>query len=157
MDDSNDNPSDSMDHHEWLAKADVEKVGLHPRSGRSYPEAELTERIIGACIAVHRELGPGYLEGIYENALAHELSQRGLPFERQRLMRVMYDGIEVGEHRIDLLVAGKVVLELKSVDQLTPKHVAQAISTLKAVGAKVALLVNFNEARVIDGIRRVVL
>jgi len=122
-----------------------------------YPEKELTEKIIGCAIRVHRELGPGYLEGIYENALSHELAKQGLRFERQRVVKVFYDGFEVGEHRIDMLVEGRVVLELKSVEVLSDKHVAQTISTLKAIGARVALLINFDESKVVDGIRRVVL
>lgn len=121
-----------------------------------YPEKVLTQKIIGCAINVHRELGPGYLESIYENALGHEFAKQGLNFEAQRVVKVFYDGVEVGLHRIDLLVEGKVVLELKSVDALTQKHVAQMISTLKAVGAKVGLLMNFNESRLVDGIRRVV-
>jgi GxxExxY protein len=122
-----------------------------------FPHKELTRKIIGCAIKVHRELGPGYLESIYENALVHELTKQGLGLVRQRTVRVVYDGIDVGEHRIDILVEGAVVVELKSVDTLTSKHTAQLISTLKAVKAPVGLLVNFDEARLIDGIRRVVL
>ncbi len=133
--------------------AKVRGVGF---SEDKYPEKELTQRIIGCAIEVHRALGPGYLEAIYENALAHELTKQGLRFERQRVVKVYYDDVEVGEHRLDLLVENKVVLELKSVDGLAPKHTAQIISTLKAVGAKVGLLINFDEARVVDGIKRVV-
>jgi GxxExxY protein len=122
-----------------------------------YPEQDLTEQIIGCGIRVHRALGPGYLEAIYENAFAHGLAKEGLAFDRQRVVKVFYDGIEVGEHRIDIVVEGRVVLELKSVETLHPKHVAQIISTLRAAGVKVGLLINFNEARLVDGIKRVVL
>ncbi|KKK97213.1 hypothetical protein LCGC14_2655010 [marine sediment metagenome] len=122
-----------------------------------YPHQELTEKIIGCAIAVHRELGPGYLEAIYEQALAHELTKQGLRFQKQRIARVYYDGVEVGLHRIDLFVEEKVVVELKSVDRVASKHVAQVISTLKAVGAEIGLLMNFDEARVVDGISRGVL
>ncbi len=122
-----------------------------------YPEKDLTEKIIGCAISVHRELGPGYLEVIYERALAYEFRKQGLMFERQRSVKVFYDGVEVGEHRIDIFVEEKVVVELKSVERLTSRHVAQVISTLKAVGVEVGLLINFDEARVIDGIQRVVL
>ena len=124
---------------------------------REFPEQELTGKIIGCAIAVHKELGPGYVECIYENALAHELAKQGLRVERQKVVKVLYDGIPVGEHRVDLFVEGKVVVELKSVETITSKHVAQAISTLKAVKAEVALLMNFDEAVLADGIRRVVL
>ncbi len=122
-----------------------------------YPEKGLTEKIIGCAISVHRELGAGYLEAIYENALGHELRKQGLNFERQRVAKVFYDGVPVGEHRLDILVEGKVVVELKSVEMLSQKHVAQVISSLKAIGAAIGLLINFNEARLVDGIRRVVL
>ncbi|MGC9455501.1 MAG: GxxExxY protein [Phycisphaerae bacterium] len=121
-----------------------------------YPQKELTEKIIGCAIRVHRELGPGYLEAIYETALSHELRKAGLGVERQKPVKVYYDGVEVGGHRVDILVEGKVVLELKSVETLTRKHTAQVISTLKACGAKVGLLINFDEVRLADGIRRVV-
>ena len=125
-------------------------------SDREYPEKALTERIIGCAIAVHRELGPGYLEVIYERALAHEFIKQGVRSERQRIAKVFYDGVEVGEHRIDLFVEGKVVVELKSVDEISQRHVAQVISTLKAVGATVGLLINFDQARLVDGVKRVV-
>ena len=122
-----------------------------------YPEKELTQRIIGCAIRVHRELGPGYLEAIYENALCHELAKQGVKFERQRVAKVFYDGVHVGEHRIDIFVEGTVVIELKSAEMLTSKHTAQVISTLKAAKAEVGLLMNFDEAVLVDGIRRVVL
>ncbi len=124
---------------------------------KEYPEKDLTERIIGCAIKVHRALGPGYLEVIYENALAFELSRCGLGVDRQRVVKVLYEGVEVGEHRIDLVVEGRVVLELKAVERLNDKHAAQVISTLRASGLKVGLLINFNEARLVDGVRRVVL
>ncbi len=127
-----------------------------PRPGEVYPEKDLTEKIIGCAIAVHRELGPGFLEMIYENALSHELRKQGLVVERQVPVRVMYDGVEVGEHRCDVIVDRKVVIELKSVDALTDRHLAQLISTLKAFKLKIGLLLNFNEARLVDGLRRVV-
>ncbi|MFP3936855.1 MAG: GxxExxY protein [Phycisphaerae bacterium] len=122
-----------------------------------YPHRELTEKVIGCAIHVHRELGPGYLESIYENALAHELRKRGLSVDTQYEVPVVYDNVKVGLHRADILVDGAVVVELKSVEALVPKHKAQLISTLKAVGASVGLLMNFNEARLAQGLKRVVL
>ena len=122
-----------------------------------YPDKELTQRIIGCAIRVHRELGPGYLEAIYENAMCHELAKQGLKFERQLVAQVFYDGAHVGEHRIDIFVEGKVVIELKSAETLTSRHIAQVISTLKAAKAKVGLLMNFDEAVLVNGIRRIVL
>ena len=126
-------------------------------SDREYPDKALTERIIGCAITVHRELGPGYLEMIYERALAHEFIKQGVCFEQQRTVKVFYDGVAVGEHRVDLFVEGKIVVELKSVEDISQKHVAQVISTLKAVGATVGLLINFDQARLVDGVKRVVL
>lgn len=133
--------------------AGVSGVGF---SEEQYPHKELTNKIIGCDINVHRKLGPGYLESVYENALARELSRQGLSFDRQYVVKVFYDGVEVGRHRLDIFVEGKVVVEIKSVETLIDKHIAQIISTLKAVGAKVGLLINFDESRLVDGVRRVV-
>ena len=116
----------------------------------------LTSDIIGAAIAVHRALGPGLLESAYEACLAYELSQRGLAVERQKALPVVYRGVtlECG-FRIDLLVAGKVVVEVKAVDQLMPVHKAQLISYLRLSSCEVGLLVNFNTNVLRDGIQRV--
>ena len=122
-----------------------------------YPEKDLTERIIGCAIKVHRALGPGYLESIYENALAHELTKQGLGVQRQLPAKVVYDGVVCGEHRLDILVEGKVVLELKNVEAIHEKHLDQVISTLKAFKVRVGLLLNFNEAQLTRGLRRVIL
>jgi GxxExxY protein len=116
---------------------------------------ESTDRLLSAAVAVHRDLGPGYLESIYEAALFHELVKRGHRVERQKLVSVIYDGIVVGEHRLDLLVDGQFVLELKACKAIEDIHLATARSYLKATGCKVALLLNFAEPRL--GIRRVVL
>lgn len=89
-----------------------------------YPESELTRAIIGAAIAVHKELGAGFLEVFYEKALAHELSKRNLRVERQVAFPVTYDGLPLGEHRVGLLVEGRVVVELKCAEQVHDKHVA---------------------------------
>lgn len=139
--------------------ADRKPEWLSPVAGadRDYPHRELTERVIGCAIRVHRELGPGYLESIYENALTHELRKQGLRVDTQHEVPVVYDGVQVGLHRADILVEGAVVVELKSVEALVPRHRAQLISTLKAVGASVGLLMNFNEARLAQGLKRVVL
>ena len=107
----------------------------------------LTEKIIDCIIQVHQELGPGFLENIYRNALLIELRRHGLRVEAEKEVPVRYRGVEVGKHRLDLLVEGRVVLELKSVDQLTGVHYAQLRSYLKATGCEVGLLVNFNDSR----------
>ena len=104
---------------------------------------ELTGSIIGAAIAVHKELGPGFLETIYENALAVELSHRGIVFEKQQIVPVFYKGTQVGEHRLDFLVEGKIVVELKAMKELEDIHCAQVRSYLKATHLKHGLLMNF--------------
>jgi len=117
----------------------------------------ITEIIIGAAMAVHRELGPGLLESAYEACLAYELPERGLSVERQKALRVRYRGVNVDcGYRIDLLVEGKVVVELKAVERLEAIHQAQLLSYLKLSGCKVGLLINFNVKVLKDGIRRLV-
>jgi GxxExxY protein len=104
---------------------------------------ELTERIIQAAIAVHRQLGPGFLESIYEAALAIELRKHGLRFERQRRLPILYDGVEIGFHRLDLLVEDTIVVELKAVKRIEDIHFAVVRSYLKAADRKHGLLLNF--------------
>lgn len=117
----------------------------------------ITEAIIGGAIAVHRELGPGLLESAYEACLAYELADRGLSVERQKGLPVIYRNVQVDcGYRMDLLVDGKVVVELKTVEGLEPIHEAQLLSYLKLSGCKVGLLINFNVAILKNGIRRLV-
>lgn len=119
---------------------------------------ELSRQVIGACIEVHRQLGPGLLEGIYEECLCHELQLRSLPFVRQVALPVQYKGVKLdGGYRIDLVVGGGLVVELKTVDELLPVHQAQLLTYLKLSGLSLGLLVNFNSAVLRQGIRRVVL
>ncbi len=118
----------------------------------------ITDRIIGAAIEVHRELGPGLLESAYEAALAYELSLREVRHERQKEMPVRYKGflIEVG-YRLDLLVEDQVIVELKAVTEMHPIYEAQLITYLRLSGCRVGLLINFNVPRLKDGlIRRIV-
>ena len=103
----------------------------------------LTERIIAAAIRVHKELGPGFLEAMYEEALAIELTAAGLTFERQKLWPVFYREHLIGEHRLDFLVEQKVILELKAISALEDIHFAIVRSYLKAAGLSDALLLNF--------------
>jgi len=122
-----------------------------------YPNAELTSRIIDAAIEVHRHLGPGLIESVYEVCLCHELTERNLNFERQKEIALIYKGISLESVcRLDLVVEGKVILELKSVDQLHPIHEAQLLTYLKLSGIKTGLLINFNSRLLKDGIRRFV-
>ena len=106
-------------------------------------QEELTGKIIGAAIRVHRELGPGYLESVYEEALCFELASAGLRFERQCRVDVLYRGQCVGEHRLDLLVAETVVVELKAVVTLQDIYYATLRSYLRATRKPVGLLLNF--------------
>jgi len=122
------------------------------------PEIEdLIYRIIGCCIAVHRELGPGLVEAIYNRAVALELEAQGLPFEREKPFPVTYRGKRLYVHRVDLVVANEVILELKAVDRLHPVHVGQALSCLRVSKLRIALLINFNVALLPEGIQRVAL
>ena len=119
---------------------------------------ELTEQIIGAAIEVHKPLGPGLLESVYEDCLCHELGLRGLRYRRQVTLPVVYKGVELQAGcRIDLLVEEKVVVELKAVEQLAPVHEAQLLTYLRLGGFKVGLLINFNVPVLKDGLRRRVL
>jgi GxxExxY protein len=117
----------------------------------------ITEEIIGAAIQVHRVLGPGLLESAYEACLAFELGRRGLNVEQQKPLPLIYETVKLEcGYRIDLLVEGLVVVEIKSVDALAPIHEAQVMSYLKLSGCKLALLINFNVRVLKDGIRRFV-
>jgi len=116
---------------------------------------ELTEKIIGAAIEVHRVLGPGLLESIYEEALCVELRFREISFQRQVEIDVDYKGHIIKGQRIDLLVAGEVIVELKAVASLPEVAVAQTLSYLKATGMKRALLINFGERKLVNGVKRI--
>lgn len=118
---------------------------------------QITESIIGAAIAVHKELGPGLLESTYEACLAFELVEREITFERQKSLPVVYKGhlVDCG-YRLDLLVEDLVIVELKAVEQLTPLHEAQVISYLKLSGRTVGLLLNFNVRQLTLGLKRLV-
>ena len=118
---------------------------------------ELACRTIGAAIEVHRNLGPGYLESVYEDALAVELARRQLSIRRQHGFAINYKGHEVGQGRLDLLIEDQLIVELKAVESLLPIHRAQLISYLKALDKPLGLLINFNVEVLKNGIRRVIL
>ena len=123
-----------------------------------YYEKDLTGKIIGAAIEVHRALGPGLLESAYDACLAHELSLRGLSFEHEKPVPVEYKGVGLDcGYRPDFLVSGKVVVELKAVDAIHPVHEAQILTCLKLTGCRVGLIINFNVPVLKDGIKRIVL
>ena len=117
----------------------------------------LAHRVIGAAIEVHRLLGPGFLEAVYEEALCVELMLRGVRFARQVPIGVGYKGHTVGEARLDLVVDERLVVELKAVENIAPIHVAQILSYLKATRAQLGLLITFNVTLLRRGIKRVVL
>jgi GxxExxY protein len=118
----------------------------------------LTEAVIGAAIEVHRALGPGLLESTYEICLCHELKRRGIAFERQKPIPIEYKGVHLDcGCRADLLIDGKLLVELKSVDSLLPIYEAQLLSYLRLGGWNCALLINFNVRLLKEGIRRRVL
>lgn len=117
---------------------------------------ETASAIIGAAIAVHRALGPGHLEKVYERALAVELQFNGLAVQTQVAMNLQYRGVTVGESRIDMIVNEWVVVEIKSVDAFAPIHLAQALSYLKLTELPLALVINFNVPLLKNGVRRVV-
>ena len=115
----------------------------------------ITEKIIGAAIEVHKALGPGLLESIYEEALCHEFRLQGINFSRQVPVRLSYKGCEISGHRLDLLVENEVIVELKSLQQLPPIAVSQLISYLRAANLKRGLIINFGANKLINGIKRV--
>ena len=119
---------------------------------------DLSRRVIGCSIEVHRELGPGLLESTYEQCLAHELKLNGILFQLQRPQAVQYKGIRLDcGYRLDLLVEGELIVELKSVEKLRGIHEAQLLTYMKLAGIKTGLLMNFNVTKLKDGIKRFVL
>jgi GxxExxY protein len=117
---------------------------------------ELAHAVIGAAIEVHRLLGPGFLESVYEEALCVELAAGKIIFERQKEISVIYKGHPVGRQRVDLLVGQALIVELKTVEELAEIHKAQVISYLKATGLPIGLLINFNVPVLKSGIQRIV-
>lgn len=116
----------------------------------------LVSTVIGAAIEVHRQLGPGFLESIYEQALCLELDERQIEFERQKEVIVPYKGKPLGGQRLDLLVESRLIVELKAVEAVLPVHHAQIISYLRAFRLPVGLLLNFNVKQMRSGIKRFV-
>ncbi len=115
---------------------------------------DLTDKIIGCAIEVHKKLGPGFLESIYENAFVIELHKQNLQVEKQREVVIKYDGVEVGRHRLDLIVNDTIVVELKAVKQIEDIHFAIVRSYLKALGKEHGLLINFS--RMVVEVKRVI-
>jgi GxxExxY protein len=129
-------------------------------SGRFEPDEEqdyLARKVIGAAIEVHRRLGPGFLESVYEEAMVVELRLQNIAFTRQAPVSLLYKGYPVGEGRLDLLIHDCLIVELKTVDELGPIHKAQLLSYLRMTRIHLGLLINFNETVLKNGIQRVVL
>jgi GxxExxY protein len=121
------------------------------------PETEdLARKVIGAAIEVHRIIGPGLPESVYRRALSHELDLRGILHQCEAPVPVVYKGKRVGKGSMDILVGGRLVIELKTVEALNDVHRAQAVAYLNATNHRLALLINFNVAMLKDGIRRVI-
>lgn len=134
------------------------KVAKQGKRGEPCEQVDkLAYAVIGAAIEVHRLLGPGFLEVVYEQALVMELQLREIPFKRQVVIAVNYKGEAVGEGRLDLLIGDTLIVELKAVNELTPIHSAQVISYLKMTDNQLGLLINFNVPILKDGIKRIIL
>jgi GxxExxY protein len=131
---------------------------------RGFPSIEpgahldcIARLVVESALEVHRELGPGFSESVYERALALEFELRSIPFRRQVPIAILYKSISVGDGRIDLLVADSLVVELKAVETLGPVHLAQVLSYLRASHLTLGLLINFNVRQLREGLKRVVL
>ena len=118
---------------------------------------ELSNRVIGCALEVHRELGPGLLESAYEQCLAHELKLNGIDFELQHPLPVKYRDVRLDcGYRVDVLVEDKLIIELKSVEQIKAIHQAQLLTYMRLAGVKIGLLINFNVTKLKNGIKRFV-
>lgn len=118
---------------------------------------KLSEKIIGCAINVHKELGAGLLESIYESAMCIELKKNGIKYQRQKVLPVKYQGYIIGEFRADIVVDGKILIELKSVERFDPLFEAQILSYMKLGSYRLGLLINFNSSLLKKGIRRYII
>ncbi len=118
---------------------------------------QITHAVIGAAIAVHRELGPGLLEAVYEECLCHELTTGNVPFERQKPIPVVYKGAKLDcGYRADIVVLNRVIVEIKAITSVAPIHDAVMLTYLRLSGCKIGLLINFHSAVLKDGVKRYV-
>jgi GxxExxY protein len=129
-----------------------ELVGVHEPNARV---DELARQVIGAAIEVHRILGPGFLESVYEEALAIEFDLRGIPYERQKPMILEFKGKIVGDSRLDFLVGGALVVELKAIEAIHPIYPAKVLHYLKMCNLQLGLIINFHVVLLKDGIKRI--
>jgi GxxExxY protein len=130
---------------------------LHIQSPLSEELELLVTKTIGCCVSVHRELGPGLLESVYARAIRIELNLSKLSFESEYVIPITYRGVLLSHQRIDLVVGGQIVLELKSIERFAPVHRAQVLNYLRAAHLRIGLLVNFNVPVIQDGLRRIIL
>jgi GxxExxY protein len=128
-----------------------------PQSHRGTEVNALTQNIIGCAIEIHRVLGPGLLEAIYESAICLELDEQHIKYERQRKLPVTYKGRILGQYRIDLIVENLVIVEVKAVEKTPLLFEAQLLTYLRLTGMRVGLILNFNSHLLKDGIRRMIL
>jgi GxxExxY protein len=129
---------------------------MNRRGAETQSFREITEQVIGACIEIHKQLGPGLLESAYEECLCYELSNLGIAFERQRPLPVHYKSVLLDcGYRLDLVVDNRIILELKTVENLLPIHEAQLLTYLKLSGLTLGLLINFNVPVLKNGIKRI--
>jgi GxxExxY protein len=129
---------------------------MNRRGAETQSFREITEKVIGACIEIHKQVGPGLLESAYEECLCYELSTHGVLFERQKELPVRYKGVMLDcGYRLDLVIEGKIILELKTVETLLPIHEAQLLTYLKLSGLTLGLLINFNVPVLKHGIKRI--
>jgi GxxExxY protein len=144
---------------DWTKDCKKSSIKLPQRTQRAQrlEVNELTEKIIGCAIEVHKQLGPGLLESIYENALCIELNICGLKYQKQVSVPVIYKGHNIGEYRADIVVEDKIILELKSVERFDPIFEAQILSYMKLTNKNIGLLINFNQRMLKNGIKRFVL
>ena len=126
-------------------------------SQEEFPLKDITERIISCAIEVHKALGTGLLENIYEEALAYEFTLKQVNYIRQKEISLKYKGKDIGKHRVDYLIEDEVVVELKAVEAMNKIYEAQLLTYLKALDKRVGLLINFNVERLKDGIKRLII
>jgi len=118
---------------------------------------DLSYQVIGAAMEVHRILGPGLLESVYQEALCIELEDRSIPYEQQKIVGIEYKGRAIGDMRADVIVDKRIIIELKAVERILPVHQAQLLTYLKITKIRLGLLINFNTSILKNGIKRVVL
>jgi len=146
-----------ISNHEVHEETRRRKMNLRIVSNLPEEHEQLIKKVIGAAIEVHRHLGPGFLESIYERALCHELQLRAIPYENQVAVLVPYKDISIPGQRLDLVVDNFLVLELKAVEDILPIHEAQLLSYLKSTRFKIGLIINFKVRQLKSGIRRIIL